>query len=759
MRKHLAAALLLFVCSLAAQTEKPTAPLSAQDTKGASPLPTHRSSLLAHHSTRAVVVGISDYQNPAIPDLRYADKDAEAFVHFLRSPAGGSLGGHQLKVLLNESATSGQFAAALDWLLEQSEPGDQAILYFSGHADVERRTISQPGYLLCWDAPPQIYMSGGAFNLRDLEEVVNTLAIQNKARTIVIADACHAGKLSGTGIGGAQITGASLARQYANEIKILSCQPNEYSIEGAQWGGGRGAFSYHLTDGLYGLADRDNDNTVTLFEIGRYLEDRVTPEVAPQSQLPLVVGDKTARIATVAPAVLDELRKFKKGELPVFLPMEQKNFEEALLGAVNAPVQALYSAFQAAIREKRFFDPDEFSADACYARLNALPELIPMQGFLRRNYAAALQDDAQQTVIALMSMNLQEITRSNIEKARRYRDAPLRLARAAELLGPGHYMYATLKARELLFEGLVQFFDTYASGDPATGVPVLEKYRQSLRFQPEAPLAHYYMSLCFALKTKQPDSAYIHAQEAVRLAETWVLPTAHLAYHFARYYQQFEYAEKLLNQAQQTDPDHAVVWTSWGALYYYQDKYPEAIEAYRRAIRLDSTNGVAWTNLGVALVETQQFEEAEAVLLQTNRANPRQFSSRYVLGALYAKTGRPREAEAVLSQAMRINPTHIPTRDSLATLFLSENRRNEAETQYLEITRLNPEHLRAWYTLACLHAADGRLEQALDFFEKWMEKGDRQFDSIQADKQLVPLHQTERYKTLMRRYFPENFKE
>ncbi|MBK9017577.1 MAG: caspase family protein [Saprospiraceae bacterium] len=48
-------------------------------------------------TTRAVVVGISDYQDKDIPDLRFADKDAEAFANFLRSPAGGSLDGDHLK--------------------------------------------------------------------------------------------------------------------------------------------------------------------------------------------------------------------------------------------------------------------------------------------------------------------------------------------------------------------------------------------------------------------------------------------------------------------------------------------------------------------------------------------------------------------------------------------------------------------------------------------------------------------------------------
>ncbi|HRG69917.1 MAG TPA: hypothetical protein PLS73_13795, partial [Saprospiraceae bacterium] len=44
----------------------------------------------------AVVVGISDYQDPAIPDLRFADKDAEAFANYLRSDAGGKLDGDHL---------------------------------------------------------------------------------------------------------------------------------------------------------------------------------------------------------------------------------------------------------------------------------------------------------------------------------------------------------------------------------------------------------------------------------------------------------------------------------------------------------------------------------------------------------------------------------------------------------------------------------------------------------------------------------------
>ncbi len=52
-------------------------------------------------ATTRAVVGISDYQDPGIPDLRYADRDAEAFANYLCSPAGD-----HLKVLTNQNATA-----------------------------------------------------------------------------------------------------------------------------------------------------------------------------------------------------------------------------------------------------------------------------------------------------------------------------------------------------------------------------------------------------------------------------------------------------------------------------------------------------------------------------------------------------------------------------------------------------------------------------------------------------------------------------
>ncbi len=51
--------------------------------------------------TRAVVIGVSEFQNERIPRLHYAHADARAFADFLRSTAGGALPESQIKLLLN----------------------------------------------------------------------------------------------------------------------------------------------------------------------------------------------------------------------------------------------------------------------------------------------------------------------------------------------------------------------------------------------------------------------------------------------------------------------------------------------------------------------------------------------------------------------------------------------------------------------------------------------------------------------------------
>jgi protein O-mannosyl-transferase len=717
-------------------------------------------------ATFAVVVGISDYQDSDIPDLQFADKDAEAFADFLRSRAGGALDQEHLTLLTNEKASFGRVTEALEALIELIKKGDHVIIFFAGHGDVESRIHSQPGYLLCYDSPSKIY-SKSTYSLTRLKQVIETLSLDNLAKVTLITDACHAGKLSGSKIGGAQLVNANLAVQQNKEVNILSCQAGEFSLAGEQWGGGRGCFSYHLVEGLYGLADKNADAVVTISEMERYLAQHVTKETAPHVQTPIRVGGENSDpIAKVDSALFSQLKKYKKGELLQFSPTEGCVFEETILAGlsenrlkktVDAAAWEIYLKFKQALTEKRFLEPEADCAELYYYQMLAIKAFQPLQGFIQRHYAAALQDEAQQAVNSILKINFIEVTKSSVERVRQYRNFPKLLSRTADLVGEKHYMYNALKARQMLFEGLVLYLENYNSEDPEIVKTVMDKYDRSLKYQPDLPLTEYYISICLAQKMNQPDSAYVHALKATRYAETWVLPYTHLAYLYSRMYKRFPEAKQLLEKASEMDSNSLVYWIAYGAYYYYQDNYRESIQAYQKVIDLDPGNTIARINMGAAFIETKQYDEAEELLLQTVQMAPKQVNGRYYLGVLYSRTNRLKDAEYWYLQALERDPKHTNTLNNLALLYLSQNRSDEAEQQYLKLTAIETTRSDIWYNLACINASGGKTEKAIDYLEQALANKMNDYDLIQQDTWLDPIRASENFKTLLKKYFPEKY--
>ena len=788
---------------------------SAQQPKGVTP--TQNSKLETQNSVRAVVVGISDYQDPAIPDLRFADRDAEAFANFLRSPAGGSLDVDHLKLLTNEQATGAQLAKTLDWLIEVTQEGDQVIIYFSGHGDVEAKRISQPGYLLGWDAPSRVYSAGGAMNVRDFQDIISTLSVINKAKVVVITDACHSGKLSGNEINGAQLTGQNLARQFANEVKILSCQPDEYSIEGEQWGGGRGAFSYHLVDALYGLADANNDLSVNLKEVGRYLEDHVTAEVAPVNQNPKVIGSPTERLAAVDAKLLADLRSGKTSQMQMLSPVDMRGMEDEVLAGVDTSVRELYQLFIQALKEKVFLEPADACADAYYGKLMAEAGMARLHSTMTRNYAAALQDDAQQVLNIMLKSGLTSEILSAAKAAHLYRNYPAYLDRAAELLGSGHYMYAALKARKHYFEGTLQ----------TEKAEKKKQFFQALHWQPDMP--HAYAALIEQYPVEQTDSAEHYAARAMQIVPAWVRPYISLSNFYQRAKQPGK-AEDMLNRASQVDSNSILVWYAkanyyqrqkkytasehWylkaitgsgedicfpcahhdlGIVYFASQRYVEAelqfkkaiqldstlIRAYnflgrvytnagrfteaeqqfKKTIQLDSTQAIAYNNLGVVYLSTGRLAEAEQQFKKTIQLDSTIVEAYNNLGIIYRNTLHNAEAEQQYKKAIQVDSTYTKAYNNLGVLYGETQRYAEAEQQFKKSSQLDSTNYVVFYNLTCLQSRQNQMEQAYETLEKALKNGYSEYERMHDDPDLAPLRSMPEWAALMKKYFPEKVKD
>ncbi len=226
----------------------------------------------------AVVVGVSDYANPGIPSLTYADKDAEAYANFLRTPQGGGYDNDHMRVLLNDKATFSNIRDALMDFLGNAIDIDLVMIYFAGHG------APDPGrpqnlYLLAHDTDPN-KLSTTAFPMWQMQDVLSRY-ISSK-RIVVFSDACHSGGISvdfatrGVGVTDQNLVNqylADLSRSKEGTVVFTASAAGEVSQEFPELG--HGVFTYFLLDGLRGKADYNNDYTITINEAMQYTEENV----------------------------------------------------------------------------------------------------------------------------------------------------------------------------------------------------------------------------------------------------------------------------------------------------------------------------------------------------------------------------------------------------------------------------------------------------------------------------------------------------
>ncbi len=226
----------------------------------------------------AVVVGVSEYSNPAIKNLTYADRDARSFAEFLKTSSGGGFEEERVKILLNKDATLNNVKQALFNFLRQTVDKDLVVIYFAGHGAPEPANPNN-NYLLCYDTDPKS-LETTAFPMWDVNTAL-TRYIPSK-RVVVFTDACHSGGItSDVATRGMSATDGNLINQYLSDLSktkegiivFTASQAGEVSQELEKFG--HGVFTYFLLEGMAGKADFNNDYTVTIGELMDYVEEKV----------------------------------------------------------------------------------------------------------------------------------------------------------------------------------------------------------------------------------------------------------------------------------------------------------------------------------------------------------------------------------------------------------------------------------------------------------------------------------------------------
>ena len=243
----------------------------------------------------ALSIGISNYAN--VRSLKYAHNDALAFSDYLNKNKFWGEKKIVVTTLINEQAKSGSVISEMNKIIDNSIKGDQVIFYFAGHGDVETLNNAGVAYLLTYDSPQNTYDIGGKISSLMIDDFFDKLSSKGVFVYLII-DACRSGGLAG-GINGVSQTNLAFLQKKGSEVRILSSQYNQTSIEKASLDDGRGTergvFSYYLEKGLIGFANYDANNFIDLAELNLYLTKNVKYETD-NHQTPKIEVDDASMI-------------------------------------------------------------------------------------------------------------------------------------------------------------------------------------------------------------------------------------------------------------------------------------------------------------------------------------------------------------------------------------------------------------------------------------------------------------------------------
>jgi tetratricopeptide (TPR) repeat protein len=609
-------------------------------------------SALARAAGNAVVVGIADFEDPGITDLKFTARDAAVFADYLRRPSGGDLAAGRVRVLLDSAATLAAIQSALAWQLETASPDAPSYLYLATHGDVEAEQINTGGYLLAYDTPRNNYELL-ALSVGFLNDHITRLAAKG-VTVIVVTDACHAGTLAGDAVAGRTLTAARLMQRLDSEVRLLSCQPYELAREGRQWGDGRGAFSYHLIRGLEGAADADRDRRIDLFELEQYVEQSVSKDTERQQHPALVGGRKDWSISTVS-------QESERGVLSERSAEVAEDFLTSQLALTGPEVQRTYLRFRRAVAAGKLTTPAERCAQTYFWQLRGEPALLPLRGLLDEAYTVPLLDSVQQAIQDYLEADADELMQRE-ELDEKYLAFPDFLAEAAAVIGPTDPRYPALVAKRLYFEGLIR------------------RLRTNFTVLADTLLASA-DSLLTAAIALAPDAAYIQNE--------WGIVNEKLG--------RDSLAETAYRRAQQLAPTWALPYNNLGNLLTDRDpeaRFSDAARAYERAIRLRPDLGVAYMNYGVLHRTVQRPDSAAVLFEQAVAVTPELIEARYNLASVLATyPDRWEEAVRQYRSVLTDRPRRADAFYGLGYLYEHNSTLDSALANYLKAAALEDDAL------------------------------------------------------------------
>lgn len=627
-------------------------------------------------NTYAIIIGISQYK--LVPSLQYAHKDAQAFEDFLLSDAGGRVPKANIETFLNENANRNNVADAISIIARKAKPGDRVYFFFAGHGDMEDLTQIENGLLLLYNSPHGNYfgMKDDVLEILDLKRYLSPLS-QRGTEMIFIVDACHSGNLKG-GVEGVQQTASALAASWGKEYKILSCQPNQLSLESKEWGGGRGLFSLQMEEGMKGLADKNNDGKISFSELQRYITDQVAT-FSEEKQIPVVTGDLSKPFVIVDPVILSSLKKQKAENYPILAVANTKGSEEKYVDSLDPSDRKIYLSFKQNLEDKKLIWPKDTNALFDYRVFVKRNKDNPLTPAMRRNLAAALNERFNVIVGPLLKGETSYSTRDECYYAAAELDSCL------SLLGEQHYMFRNLKARKLYMNAMSQIW-------------ALSENEYNISWNPTIVKAIKYLEESAVL---EPNAAY-------------TLGALGISYSFM-----FEYdkADKAFQKYLDLRPNDLSANYSMGLIYNKLKQYDKAEEIFENLIKEYPENLLFKEQLANTYTYNGKNKKALAIIDEMIASEDGKAHGYFDKGVYFSRLSQPDSAVYFYKKAKVVNSNFSAISDNnIGHVFFVVNQLDSARKYFNAALASDSTYPHAHFNLGVIAEKEGNLSEAMNQF-------------------------------------------
>lgn len=228
----------------------------------------------------AVIIGINDYADPAIPDLKYAESDARSVYATLTDPKIGRFPKGNVRLLLGKQATPSNIKAAL-WALRGADKNDLIVIFYSGHGAKE----GDEAFWVTQNAQAKA-LPATALSNTDIRKYLKIIPSQ---KLVTFLDCCYAASTVKKSL----TDPAKLFGEFAGKgrVTIAGSADSQEALEMPD--AKAGVFTHFLVRALSGKADTNEDGAVTFGEVWSYLGENVRKASVKQGGLhePVIITE------------------------------------------------------------------------------------------------------------------------------------------------------------------------------------------------------------------------------------------------------------------------------------------------------------------------------------------------------------------------------------------------------------------------------------------------------------------------------------